>query len=338
MNEGSEKWKIINGFSNYEISNTGKVRIIKSGHIMKTRFIGDYYGLKITGNDKKRKNFHIHRLVALHFVKNDSPEINKIVDHINNNKLDNHAYNLRWVTQSGNMQSHADNYRKYKGKIIVQYNLNKKKIREWSSIKEILEHNDNYTYSRIMRNLKNYHKAYGYYWKYKDDKLIKLEKGEIFKNIGNYEGYDFSNYEVSNYGKVRNIERDKFMKGRISRGYYDVTLYISGIRKSFSIHRLVAHLFVKGQTKTKNVVNHINEDKLDNRASNLEWTCVPGNTKHSVGKPVQQIDPKTNKVINTFDSVTDAYAFFGKRCNSHISRCCKGLESKCLGYKWKYIE
>ena len=74
----------------YEVSDNGNVRI---------------NGIKYTFNEKDRYyrcgSFHIHRAVAELFVPN--PNNKPEVDHINTNKHDNRAVNLRWVNRSENM-------------------------------------------------------------------------------------------------------------------------------------------------------------------------------------------------------------------------------------------
>lgn len=93
---------IIDGVaSNYMIDINGVV-YNKHGVSMIPRDNGHGYlqiGLRI---DKKRKNFKIHRLLALAFIPNplNLPEIN----HIDNNPMNNDITNLEWTTHLANMQ------------------------------------------------------------------------------------------------------------------------------------------------------------------------------------------------------------------------------------------
>ena len=98
-----ENWKTIPDFSNYQISDLGRVRNVKfnrclDGHI-------DNFGYKNIGiiDDYGRfKTFRIHRLVGQIFVNNPNPNKFNVLNHINENKLDNRAINLEWCTQSYN--------------------------------------------------------------------------------------------------------------------------------------------------------------------------------------------------------------------------------------------
>ena len=114
-------------------------------------------------------------------------------------------------------------------------------------------------------------------------------KKEIWKTIPNFEGI----YEVSNFGNVRSLKRKvqglndinqmfkgKVLKPGINRGYKRVTLSKANKLKKFSIHRLVASVFLDNKFN-KPCVNHIDGNKSNNNLLNLEWCTYSENEKHS---------------------------------------------------------
>lgn len=97
-----EVWKdIVNHEEFYEVSNYGRVRNKKKQNLI----VGDvnnfgYYRVCLYMPFKKR--VFRHRLVALHFIVNDSPDTKTQVNHIDGDKSNNIESNLEWVTPSDN--------------------------------------------------------------------------------------------------------------------------------------------------------------------------------------------------------------------------------------------
>lgn len=95
----NEKFKLIENYPNYEISNFGVVKNIKTGRILKNQTYDRYTTVSLSKNSII-KTFKIHKLVALAFVKNIDCEPD--VNHKDGNKSNNHDWNLEWITKKGN--------------------------------------------------------------------------------------------------------------------------------------------------------------------------------------------------------------------------------------------
>ena len=96
-----EQWTTILNYNGlYEISNYGRIKSVSKNIIMKQ--MNHYKGYKFVHlyNNKKRKKFFIHVLVAMYFIPN--PLCKKIVNHIDENKKNNHVNNLEWMTSGEN--------------------------------------------------------------------------------------------------------------------------------------------------------------------------------------------------------------------------------------------
>ena len=156
------KW--IEGYEDlYKIYENGEVeKYYKNGNTIILKPWIDIVGYKRVGLCKngKRKNFRIHRLLALHFI--DNPNDYLFVDHIDINKLNNNLENLRWVTQSINNRNKNNQGEYLKGvykndkKFVAQIRIDKKHIYLGIFETELEAHNCYMKeYNKIMEDFNN---------------------------------------------------------------------------------------------------------------------------------------------------------------------------------------
>ena len=97
----------IQGFPDYVIHPAGTVSRIYKNHTKEMKTLKQKNGYMRIGlrNNGKKKCVSVHRLLALHFIENDDPEIKIQVDHIDSVRDNNKLGNLEWVTR-------VENYRR----------------------------------------------------------------------------------------------------------------------------------------------------------------------------------------------------------------------------------
>lgn len=123
-----------------------------------------------------------------------------------------------------------------------------------------------------------------------------IDNDEQWKPIKDYEGM----YEVSDRGRVKALERVKWngkgyqklneiilSLGVTKKGYLVATLSKNGVHKTFRVHRLVADAFVPNDL-CKEQVNHIDGDKKNNSAKNLEWVNNSENQNHAIKRGLRK--------------------------------------------------
>lgn len=180
---------------------------------------------------------------------------------------------------------------------------------------------------------------------------------EIWKDIAGYEG----KYMVSNLGRVKSVERmkwngsgyyktpERILKARQNQdSYLYVRLCKDGKVKACTIHRLVAQAFLDNPDNLPQV-NHIDENKENNHADNLEWVTCRENMNHGTrnhriaekntnnpnrSKPVFSVDKVTGE-IKEFPSIAEAGRKLGIS-NGNICECLKGKRKNAGNFYWMY--
>lgn len=152
-----------------------------------------------------------------------------------------------------------------------------------------------------------------------------------------------ANFEISNYGQVRNNYTNKILKQTLVSGYLRITLTTNNRKTTSKIHRLVATRFLVRSNET-HIVNHKDGNKLNNHVENLEWISQSENVKHAFNLGLNK--GQKNKVyqytldnvfINEYNSPIDVEKETGIP-HTRILSVCQGKARTSGGYIWKYSD
>jgi hypothetical protein len=256
----------------YFIELNGKKVTIKNpltGHEMKINRLA----MVSLALDGKKYNLQVSRLVQCTFSTN--PDNKPCVIHKNVDKFDFSLDNLLWATRKESIAKHKPSYPEKTSKAgnrpVIQWSVTKDKekgekmntfpsakaaqhaLRNNGKPKADKTHITASCQAALMDKMKN---AYGYYWSYEPTELIaddeefrKLDeipphpvyndeghKHETwYKNYGRYKA-GAEGYEISNYGRVKNVKNRNILKGATVNEYRKIAM--NG--KFYSLTKLVA--------------------------------------------------------------------------------------------------
>jgi hypothetical protein len=341
-----ELWKPVDKFENYEISSYGNIRNIVTNKSLKACNKSGYYNICLN-NNKVKKQFKLHRLVALTFIPN--PENKSDVNHKDKNKLNNNISNIEWNTRKENNIHRCKN-------ITIKTNKNKSLFRIDTKTQEKLERYDsieeagiwalNNNLTKTIHNGRNSignflnglsKKAYGFRWEY-ENKYEDLEN-EIWKQIIIEEYIDNNKtYFVSNLGRFKNSFGIIMNNYKINDNGY-IRVYI--FNKVYYLHRLITIAFISNPEK-KEQVNHKDGNKLNNSLDNLEWMTNQENQIHkfknglgnNFTRKIIQYDLEMNK-LNEFNSIKEAMNTLEVKS---IKAVLNNKQKTAGGFIFKYLE
>lgn len=175
---------------------------------------------------------------------------------------------------------------------------------------------------------------------------------ETWKPIKGYEGL----YEVSNKGNVASLNyrklnyRKELTPKKNNYGYLWVELRNNGKTKQMLIHRLVADAFIENKENYP-VINHLDENPLNNCVDNLEWCTMSHNVRYSQNLHPERYEPtkrncktfakkviqfdKDGNIVRIWDSLSHFKNETGKN-DFGVRECCNGNRKTAYGYRWQF--
>jgi hypothetical protein len=95
-------------------------------------------------------------------------------------------------------------------------------------------------------------------------------------------------YEISNYGRIKsfqNTDEGVLIHGSLIQGYQSLNVRFQNKSVNHYIHKLVAKHFCQQNSPKDTFVIHLDYNKLDNRADNLQWADRSKVTEHNKNNP-----------------------------------------------------
>jgi Fe-S-cluster containining protein len=342
--EEIENWKNIIGFENYEVSSFGKVRNKKTGRVLKACNNGGYYCVGLS--NIKTKTYSVHRLVCDAFIPNN--ENKEHVNHKDKNGLNNNINNLEWMTPHENNIHRSLGVKQTTNQNLVIYRMNtetNEKLETYNSIDDAskwlvsqgLTSNVNSAKSSISCTIRGVYKSsFGFKWSKVEQEILENEQWmEVKMDNKVIEGY-----YVSSLGRFKNT------KGVIMTDYkahHSGYVYVRVNIQKYALHRLVALMFLPN-LENKPFVNHIDGNKTNNSANNLEWVTCSENNLHNYkaglikgnNRKIVQYDLEMNE-ITKFDKIKDASETLNI-CYSSIKAVLYKKQKTAGGFIFKYLE
>jgi hypothetical protein len=154
---------------------------------------------------------------------------------------------------------------------------------------------------------------------------------ELWRWVVGYEGY----YRVSNWGRVWSERRKQELASNDrGTGYPVVWLRRGGKKETCTVHRLVAVAWIANPLD-KPHVNHIDHDKKNARADNLEWVTRSENMRHSVMCGVGTANTSPNEVLEIKRLYSEGYKV------NHLARMFNKTRATIYGIvknkSWAYV-
>lgn len=164
------------------------------------------------------------------------------------------------------------------------------------------------------------------------------------KDVVGYEGL----YGVTEDGQVWSYRAKRFLAQQLQKGYYNVHLSRDGKAKYVAVHRIVALAYVENpDSENFTIINHKDENPLNNHYTNLEWCSVNYNNHYGTKNKRSSSSNKSSttqgysvRCIETdliYHSIAEASRKTGIS-KAGISQVCNGKQRTAGKMHWEFVD
>jgi hypothetical protein len=240
--------------------------------------VNGYRGFIMKAQGQK-KAVTVHRMVALAFL-GEPPSPRYVVNHKDGNRTNNRVENLEWMTSRGNALHALCELKTLRGGRFISPEQ-AQRIRE------------RYAAGELQKDLAREYEVHqqqvsllirGKGWQVEGESPVLPAVCAGVENPGPElwrTPLSRPRVEVSTWGRVRRRKDGKILKPSPNKGYYTIPLSDrDGATRTTRVHRLVAECFLPPPPAAGTVVHHRNENRADNRVTNLEWASLSENQRY----------------------------------------------------------
>lgn len=223
-----ENWKQIPNYENYEISDLGKVRNIKTKRILRQSQTQQGHVLVVLCKNGKTKTYSLHRLVKETFDPIENMDDMR-VEHKDNDKTNNSLDNLEW-TSNKELRVTRQGIKEIKRLEIGLYNTIRKTIYKIFSENDKYFKNDSYKYLTIIQTSDDtgFMRILSYYNFNDLDKIKNIDNEQLIELLAESdycEEYSQTNFHITDADNIDNISiyettvEDNMIKNKLIKSF-----------------------------------------------------------------------------------------------------------------------